>query len=96
MSSAVRDNPARKRYELELNGGTAFVTYTRAPRVITLLHAEVPPALEGRGYGSALVRGVLEQVRADGNKMIPLCPFIAAYLLKHPEFDDLRTTGTTP
>ena len=90
MASVVRDNPARARYELELEGGTAFVTYSRAPGVITLLHAEVPPALEGRGHGSALVWGVFDQVRAAGDKLIPLCPFIATYLRRHPEFEDLR------
>jgi predicted GNAT family acetyltransferase len=90
MANAVRDNPARARYELELAGGTAFVTYSRAPGVITLLHAEVPRALEGRGHGSALLRGVFDHVRAGGDKLIPLCPFIAAYLRKHPEFEDLR------
>jgi predicted GNAT family acetyltransferase len=89
MADAVRDNPARQRYELELEGGTAFVTYSRAPGVVTLLHAEVPAALEGRGHGSALVRGVFGQVRAAGDRLIPLCPFIAAYLRKHPEFEDL-------
>ena len=80
MSATVQDNPARSRYELELEGGTAFVTYRRSTGVVTLLHAEVPPELEGRGYGSALALGTLEVIRAQGNKVIPQCSFIADYI----------------
>ena len=90
MTPAVRDNPATMRFELELEGGTAFVTYKRSPGVVSLLHAEVPAALEGRGYGSALVKGALELVRAEGGKAIPYCPFIEAYMRRHPEYEDLR------
>jgi predicted GNAT family acetyltransferase len=90
MPSEVRDNPALQRYELELDGGTAFVNYKRSQGVVSLLHAEVPAALEGRGYGSALVKGALELVRAEGSKAIPYCPFIEAYMRRHPEYEDLR------
>ena len=89
MSNAVRDNSARNRYELELDGGIAFLTYSRSAGVVTLLHAEVPPALEGRGYGSKLVRGTLELVRREGGKVIPRCPFVAAVIRGHPEYRDL-------
>jgi len=89
MSATVRDNPARNRYELALDGGTAFVTYRRAPGVVTLLHAEVPPELEGRGFGSAVVRGTLDLLRADGGKVVPVCPFIVAFIRRHPEYRDL-------
>jgi predicted GNAT family acetyltransferase len=90
MAPEVRDNPAAKRFELELDGGLAFVNYSRSPGVVSLLHAEVPPAFEGRGHGSALVRGTLERVRAEGNKVIAYCPFIEAYMRRHPEYEDLR------
>jgi uncharacterized protein len=89
MAHAVRDNPARARYELELEGGTAFVNYSRSPGVVTLLRAEVPPELESRGHGSALVRGTLELVRAEGNRVIPRCPFVVAFIRRHPEFREL-------
>jgi predicted GNAT family acetyltransferase len=57
--------------------------------VITFTHTEVPPELNGRGIGSTLVRGALEQVRFRGLKVVPKCPFVAAYMGKHPEFNDL-------
>ena len=89
MTDAVRDNPALHRFELETDGHTAYAYYQMAPGVITLTHTEVPPALGGRGVGSTLVRGVLEAVRARGLKVVPKCPFVAAFMGRHPEFNDL-------
>jgi predicted GNAT family acetyltransferase len=87
--TGVRDNSAFHRFELETDGPTAYAYYQIAPGVITLTHTEVPPALGGRGVGSALVRGVLEAVRARGLKVVPKCPFVAAFMGRHPEFNDL-------
>jgi predicted GNAT family acetyltransferase len=50
---------------------------------------EVPEALEGQGIGSALARGALDDVRAQGLQVIPLCPFVAAFIRRHPEYLDL-------
>jgi uncharacterized protein len=86
---AVRDNSAFHRFELETDGHTAYAYYQTAPGVITLTHTEVPPALGGRGVGSALVRGALEEVRARGLKAVPKCPFVSAFMGRHPEFNDL-------
>ena len=90
MASAVRDNAARHRYELEVQGSLAFIDYRRSGHVVTLTHAEVPESLRGGGIGSALVRGVLEFARSQGDRIIPRCSFVLAYLRRHPEFDDLR------
>jgi len=90
MTSSVRDNPSKNRYELEVEGSVAFIDYHRAGRVVTLSHAEVPPALRGGGIGSALVRGTLELARAQGDRIVPQCPFVVAYLRRHPQFDGLR------
>jgi uncharacterized protein len=54
-----------------------------------VIASEVPPALGGRGVGSALVRGVLEAARARGLKVVPKCPFVSAFMGRHPEFNDL-------
>src|SRR5450432_4751913 len=75
MSQEVVDNPANQRYELTLNGETAFATYERAPGRITIMHTEVPPALGGHGVGSTLVRAVLETARAKGEKVVSKCAF---------------------
>ena len=57
--------------------------------LLTILHTEVPKELEGRGIGSALVRGLLEIARAQGLKVQAVCPFVKAYLDRHPEYADL-------
>lgn len=90
MSNDVQDNLARQRFELALDGHTAFATYQRADGVLTILHTEVPKELNGRGIGSKLVRGILDGARAAGLKVRPLCPFVASYMDKHPEYADLR------
>jgi predicted GNAT family acetyltransferase len=85
----VIDNPARSRYELNLDGALAFINYRRQQGVVTLTHAEVPAHLNGRGIGSALVKGALERVRAQGEQVVPVCSFIRIYLHRHPEYADL-------
>ena len=91
MSKEVRDNTERHRFELDLDldGHVAFSNYRRADAVLTILHTEVPKALEGRGVGSRLVRGMLAIARAQGLKVVPRCDFVAAYIDKHPEYADL-------
>ena len=90
MDAEIHDVPAHHRYEVEVDGVTAYVLYRRKPGVITLVHTEVPKALAGRGVGSRLAKHVLDAARAEGLKVVPVCPFIAAWMKKHPEYDDLR------
>ena len=85
----VRDNPALNRYELKLGGATAFATYSREPGRITLIHTEVPKELGGHGVGTALATGALADIRRRGEKVIAKCPFIAAFIRDHKEFQDL-------
>ena len=89
MTATVRDNTTRHRFELDAEGHVAFSNYRRDGNTLTVLHTEVPAALNGRGIGSALVRGLLGLARAQGLKVRPLCPFVAAYIAKHPEYADL-------
>ena len=90
MPSDVRDNTERHRFELGLDGHTAFAEYRRADGLLTVTHTEVPKELNGRGIGSKLVRGVLDSAREQGLKVRPLCTFVAGYMDKHPEYADLR------
>ena len=85
----VRNNAEQHRFELEVDGYTAASYYRLTPGVITFIHTEVPPALSGRGVGSQLVRGALDVARAEGLKVVAQCPFVSAYIAKHPEFADL-------
>jgi hypothetical protein len=89
VPDTVRDNPALSRFELDLDGQMAVAYYQLAPGVITFRHTEVPQELSGHGVGSKLVRGALEAARARGLKVVAKCPFVAAYMAKHPEFNDL-------
>ena len=90
MANSVRDNTERRRFELDADGHIAFSEYRRDGGVLTIMHTEVPPALNGKGIGSALVRGLLDIARAQGLKVAPKCPFVAGYFDKHPEYADLR------
>ena len=89
MPATVRDNPARLRFELEVDGHVAFAEYGLAAGVITFVHTVVPKELGGRGVGSTLARGALEDVRRRGLKVVAQCPFIKAFMDKHAEFNDL-------
>ena len=89
MPAAVRDNPARHRYELEVDGHVAIAEYRLAAGVITFIHTEVPKELGGKGVGSALARGALEDVRKRGLRVVAQCPFIKGFIDKHAEFSDL-------
>jgi predicted GNAT family acetyltransferase len=88
-ANPVRDNPSRHRFELEIDGHSAVAHYALDSGVITFMHTEVPAELGGRGIGSQLARGALEQARARGLRVVAQCPFIAAYIAKHPEYGDL-------
>jgi predicted GNAT family acetyltransferase len=87
--SDVINNPAHHRYELTVDGHLAAAHYKISDGVITFVHTEVPPELGGRGVGSKLVKGALDQVRSDGLKVIAECPFVKAYIGKHAEYADL-------
>lgn len=89
MTRTVHDNSERERYELEVEGGFAFIDYRRSGGVVTMTHAEVPRALRGGGVGSELVRGALALVRQRGDKVVPLCSFVEHYMQRHPEVHDL-------
>jgi predicted GNAT family acetyltransferase len=89
VSDTVRDNPALSRFELEVDGHVAAAYYELKAGVITFRHTEVPPELSGHGIGSKLVRGALDAARAQGRKVVAKCPFVAGYMAKHAEFNDL-------
>ena len=87
--SDVRDNKSKHRFEMDAGGDSAVAYYTLAPGVITFNHTEVPPTLRGQGIASRLIRGALEAARAQRMKVVPRCSFVAAYLARHSEFNDL-------
>jgi predicted GNAT family acetyltransferase len=87
--SEVVNNKAHQRYELDVDGRLAATYYTLSGDVVTFVHTEVPKELGGKGVGSKLVKGALDQVRSQGLKVIAECPFVKAYIGKHPEYSPL-------
>ena len=88
----VRDNPKGRRYELLLDGErVGEILYSLKPAKIVLLHTEIAPSLEGTGLGGHLVADALDDIRSRGLQVMPLCPFVAAYIRRHPEYEDLVT-----
>ncbi len=82
-------NNPKKRFELHVEDQIVFIEYILAKGdSIYLTHTEVPVALEGNGLGSAIIKKTLKYIREKGYQLVPLCPFVAAYLKKHPEAAD--------
>jgi uncharacterized protein len=95
ITPEVVNNRTDHRYELAVDGHLAATHYKIADGVITFVHTEVPPELGGRGIASKLIKGALDQVRADGLKVIAQCAFVKAYIEKHPDYADLLKTSAT-
>lgn len=89
MTDQIFNNTTEHRYQLEVEGHLAATYYSLADGVITFIHTEVPDALAGCGVGSKLVKGALDQVRAAGLKVVPRCPFVKAYIERHPDYANL-------
>ncbi|HEX3700634.1 MAG TPA: GNAT family N-acetyltransferase [Phenylobacterium sp.] len=85
----VVDNQADHQFEVKLDGKTAFAEYRLVAGGIILPHTEVPEAFEGKGVASRLARFAMQYARDHELKVIPLCPFMAAYMKKHAETHDL-------
>lgn len=90
---SVLNNPDRKRFEAKVNGHLAVAEYILSTTRIIFTHTEVPSALEGQGVGAALARAGLDYARANNLRVMPLCPFIAAYMENNPEYGDLLMPG---
>jgi uncharacterized protein len=92
VDTLVRDNPDERRYEVVVNGElVGELVYRLHDDVITLLHTEVSPSVEGKGLGSRLVGGALDDIRARELRVVPVCPFVRVYVRRHPESADLVT-----
>ena len=79
-------NEAAKQFEMEVDGQKAVIVYSEHHFTITLLHTEVPPALEGKGVATAIIEKTLSYLEKNHFRLIPLCPFVVAYIKRHPEW----------
>ena len=84
-ATAVVDNREAGQFELVVDGQTALLIYERTPTSLVLVHTEVPPALRGRHIGDILVRAAIDAAHASGLHVVAVCPFVRAYIKKHPD-----------
>lgn len=86
-SVTVRHEPDQNRFVADVAGGTAELAYMRPrPELVAFVHTEVPEEAEGAGVGSALTKAGLAWAEAEGAKVLAYCPFVAAYVQRHPEW----------
>jgi len=89
----VVHNTAAKHFEITRDGKVAFSRYMLVGEKMVIEHTEVPIELEGKGIGSQIVRAALDYARAQKLKVMPLCPFTAGFIHRHPEYQDLVLEG---
>jgi predicted GNAT family acetyltransferase len=86
----VTDVPQDNRYEARIGRSLAgYAVYMRTPQLIAFVHTEVEHGYEGHGVGSALARTALDEARAQGRRVVAICPFFAGWIERHPEYQDL-------
>ena len=93
----VADNPAEQRYEIAVDGTVmGFAAYQRTAELVVFTHTEIDPAAEGQGLGGKLVRAALDDVRGQGLRVLPVCPFVQEWIRRHPDYQDLdyRSPGS--
>jgi len=88
-SLEVADNPEAHAFEIRVEGQLALVAYRKREGSITYTHTEVPEALEGHGIAGKLAKHALDYARANGLRVVPQCPYVKAYIARHPEYQDL-------
>ena len=89
MTNPVQDNSAKSRFELEEQGLVAFADYRRAGDVLIIPHVEAPMALRGMGTAGRLMEGLLDLIRERGLKVVPSCPYAAAFIRRHEQYKSL-------
>ena len=89
MKYKVGHSQKKCRFEVEIQGSTAYLEYVIADGVMDILHTVVPMELEGKGVGSALVKQALEYARESHLNVVPSCPFAETFMIRHKEYEDL-------
>jgi predicted GNAT family acetyltransferase len=93
----VTHHAAAQRFEATVDGRLAVCDYHRADGIVHFTHTEVPAALQGRGIAAALVQAALDWARAEGLRVRPACSYVATYMRRHPQTQDLLwQPGSTP
>jgi uncharacterized protein len=85
----VTENEEAHRFEVRIGDAVAFLEYTRIGATIAYTHTEVPTSLEGHGVAAKLAEHALDFARANALAVVPLCPYVADYIKRHPDYGDL-------
>jgi predicted GNAT family acetyltransferase len=97
MAIDIVDNPMESRFEVLVDGKVAgFADYRLRPTKIVFTHTEVLPDYEGQGLAGKLVGHALQASADTGLRVVPLCPYVAKYIERHPEFQDLVDSPAKP
>lgn len=90
----IEHDPNAQRFSARFDDGDAYVAYHERPDgTLDLQHTIVPPEEQNRGVGGELVQHVLDHARREDLRIVPSCPFVAAWIRDHPEYEDLVATG---
>lgn len=89
METQVRHNAAQFRFEADVDGHLCVLDYALDGNTMTITHTGVPPAVGGRGIAAELTRVALDSARAQGWTVVPACSYAAAYMRRHPQYEDL-------
>jgi hypothetical protein len=79
-------NEELHQFEITVDGHKAFIVYKERPHIITLIHTETAPELEGKGAATAVIEKTLVYIEENNYKLIPFCPLVFAYIKRHPEW----------
>jgi len=89
VNLVVTNNQSDSRFEADIGGKIAILTYRRLGKSLVIDHTEAPPDLQGRGIASKLANAALEFARSQHLEVVPVCPYVTAYLREHPEYQDV-------
>jgi predicted GNAT family acetyltransferase len=89
MTEPVKDNAARSRFELDVDGRTVFASYRRQGSTLYIPYVEAPPSLRGTGAAGRLMQGVMDIARAEKLTVVPICSYASLWIRRHREYHDL-------
>lgn len=89
MSRVIEQNTDRQRFQWIEDDALSLLDYRLENNILSLTHTEVPPALSGRGIAADLTKFALDTARSNGWQVHPVCSYTQAYIVRHPEYQDL-------
>ena len=95
MSLEIQNDEKSRRFHANVDGHEVTIEYVKVGDAYNLLHTFVPEELRGRHVGEELVRGTLDQIKSQGATFLPTCPFVQAFVKRHPEYREGVSSHTS-